>query len=44
MAEVHKRKKCKEEEKREGEGGAGNELNSGKVHLQGSPPAYNESV
>lgn len=38
------RKICKEEEKQEGEGGAGNELKSGKLHLQGSPPAYNESV
>lgn len=27
-----------------GGGGAGNELNSGKLHLQGSPPVYNESV
>lgn len=25
-------------------GGGGNELNSGKLHLQGSPPVYNESV
>lgn len=44
MTGVHKRKNCTEEEKQEGEGGAGNELNSGKLHLQGSPPAYNESV
>lgn len=38
------RKICKEEEEQEGEGGAGNELKAGKLHLQGSPPAYNESV
>lgn len=45
MPGVHKEKICKEEEKREGGGGgAGNELKSGKLHLQGSPPAYNESV
>lgn len=35
---ARERKKCMQG------GGAGNELNSGKLHLQGSPPVYNESV
>lgn len=38
---VGERKRCV---RGRGGGGAGNELNSGKLHLQGSPPVYNESV